>query len=725
MSADLAFSTNRRPGQLLFRFLRQGHALLATESARRLRPLIDFLAEFHLSGQAHGAVTPGRLLLSPEGEWDLDFFKIRAGSPDPLELEIYYPDGPGRTLEERQQNDIKALAAVLHLIITDHPPARPQRRAASLCLTGHPLAKAWPSALTSWVDRVLETPPGDVPPSLEEISTALRPEETAEPGTVSAEDHVELTQAEDAAAREEVSTPTPDSLGIEVVEIGEPPPVEPCMPAPQAISPEPAALPVPPPPLPPQLMETFAASITTVRLPNAMAGRPFAVELSGFEELSDTPADTRFEIPENLPTGLHLSNSLLSGTPAEPGEYEFSLLMLTNSPSGPLHPSGPFSPSPAAPAQPIRLQLTINPDPRSLWKNLPSDPSSQFPKPDTGIQTLGALTPAGIWSEKSPIPQPQPPLTVLGASLRGRSHAHTGAFRDDDMAMAWHPDQGWCVLAVADGAGSARFSREGSRLACQEILAFFTEAFSAPSCSSVNVTSISSPASPNTRPTNREDSLTLLAEAHARAPEDAAPAAALHETLTRQFQAAAARARLVIEKTATVHAAELRDFHTTLITVLLHPLADGRWFAAAFSIGDGAAAVIGAPDGNPCLLTKADSGDFAGQTIFLTMDQAQSDSQALASRVKTAILPSFEAIALVTDGISDPLFPSDTTLADPAHWDHLWQKELQPLLTKNPDPQIQAAALLDWMSFHSPGHHDDRTLILAVPSPLPVLPAAN
>ena len=49
---------------------------------------------------------------------------------------------------------------------------------------------------------------------------------------------------------------------------------------------------------------------------------------------------------------------------------------------------------------------------------------------------------------------------VLGASLRGRSHAHRGDHRDDAMAM--HADGELLLLAVTDGAGSSALSRIGA-----------------------------------------------------------------------------------------------------------------------------------------------------------------------------------------------------------------------------------------------------------------------
>ncbi|MDB6134978.1 MAG: protein phosphatase protein [Verrucomicrobiales bacterium] len=609
MSADLAFSKNRRPGQLLLRFLDSGHALFAAEPGRLLGPLIRFLREFHQSGQAHGAVMPGRLLVLPGGDWDLEFFKNRAGSPDALELEVYYPDGGGATapdlaLEIRQRRDIRALAAVVHLIITDHPPARRTRRVRKLA--DHPLAQAWPAAFIGLVDRVLDAGPDDP-------LTAL--------------------------------TDWMQALGVEE------------------------------PPMPPAVAVPPASDdgLPSVPLPNGMMGRPYAVELPALEEFAGGAAEgaAGMKITGGLPEGLHFDDGLLTGTPRQAGEFEI-VLHLPSAGGG-------------SPAGRRMLQLMVNPSPQSLWKNLPSDPGALFARPDTDTRFL---TGPGSGGEGR--------LTVIGASRRGRSHAHVGGFRDDDLGMAWHPGSGWYVLTVADGAGSARFSREGARTACAVVQAYFSEL----------------------EKDGAGESLAKRTEAHAQCPDDASAAQVLKSELCRHFEAAALLARRSLEATAQKNRAELRDFHTTLITVLLHPLADGQWFAAAFSIGDGAAAVIGLPGAvSGLLLTRADSGEFAGQTVFLTLDQSLATPEAVAARVRMAVLPGFKALFLVTDGVSDPWFPSDTALADPAGWSRLWG-EIQPLLLNAHDsPQAQAEALLHWMEFHSPGHHDDRTMVLAM-SPL-------
>lgn len=394
------------------------------------------------------------------------------------------------------------------------------------------------------------------------------------------------------------------------------------------------------PPAPVPAVSPPAPPPPSMRLPNAMVGREFSASLDEF--LGQPTALSE------LPAGLEIQDGILAGTPETAGEFEIVLRWQADASTD------------------RTAAITINPDPRSLWKNLTSDESADFWKPDTATASLS-----------------DGPLFVIGASTRGRSHAHVGSFRDDDLAMATFPGP-WHSLTVADGAGSAKFSRRGSQIVCREMTDHFDRYFA-----------------------DADNALTRLAGEE----PDSGP---LRTELYKQFGGAAIAARKAIEEQAAASSATLRDFHTTLITTLLHPLADGRWFVAAFSIGDGAAALIGAPGDEPCLLTRPDGGEYAGQTVFLTMKEALADADGIMARISVAVVADFQALVLATDGITDPRFDSETAIADPQVWTALWQ-EIQAEIAPADSRETAAAALLAWMNFHSPGHHDDRTLVLAAP----------
>jgi serine/threonine protein phosphatase PrpC len=626
MSIDHSFTSApvRQPSLQIF--LRQEHSRFIAEPGRLLQPLIHLLDSIHLAGKAHGAVMPSCILVSPSGEIDLEFFKARAGSPEQVEASTYYPDGYGDSAESSQRRDLQALGAVMHLIVADQPPASPARRVQRLA--EQPAAKDWPTGFIEMVDRLLDPGVASILPTLQEFSSTLDPV-------------APITNIADAAVAPEAETSVNPVTGPINLESGAV-----AMPVVEV-----EKLPVPLAPRPPE-----------VRLPNAMVGRGFSAEIvSTFA--GDLQILGRIELLSDVPPGLEFKDGLLAGKPEVAGEFEIHFRF---------HPSQPEMNRPNSLER--ILSLTINPDPRSLWRNTPSDQSDQFWKSDSAIDFLV-----------------DGPLSVLGASLRGRSHAHVGSFRDDDMAMVWIPASSWYSLTVADGAGSARFSRQGSKIACEVVKSQIADYFS-----------------------GEENRMSQLLTEQGNN-SDFLPS--VWNELYHLFGKTALQARKAIEDQALSIQATSRDFHTTLITALLHPLGDGRWFVATFSIGDGAAAIVSAPGGDPCLLTRPDGGDYAGQTVFLTMSEALATGESIMGRIQMAIIPEFDALILVTDGISDPRFDSEAALADPIAWSALW-RDLKLAMPTADSPKAAAEAVLNWMEFHSPGHHDDRTLILASRSPI-------
>jgi hypothetical protein len=123
-------------------------------------------------------------------------------------------------------------------------------------------------------------------------------------------------------------------------------------------------------------------------------------------------------------------------------------------------------------------------------------------------------------------------------------------------------------------------------------------------------------------------------------------------------------------------------------------------------MGDGAIAAYG-PRGKVRLMGTPDGGEFAGQTRFL--DRAALADAGFAKRIGIGRYSELNALLLMTDGVSDPRFETDAGLADPELWDKLWDELLPLVKLENPDE-----ALVDWLHFFTPGHHDDRTIAILV-----------
>jgi hypothetical protein len=252
-----------------------------------------------------------------------------------------------------------------------------------------------------------------------------------------------------------------------------------------------------------------------------------------------------------------------------------------------------------------------------------------------------------------------------------------GSFRDDDFWVQHDDASGWSLLMVADGAGSAKNSRWGSRLAVEaagkHIAAQLSGAFGA-------------------------DMTQALA---GWASDRVAASQAMHAPFYRLFQAASKLAVQAIEQEAESQGAAAKDYATTLLAAVVRRDGD-ETFLATFWMGDGAIAAYG-PQGKLRLMGKPDSGEFAGQTRFL--DRAALTDPDFGKRLGFGCYSGLNAVLLMTDGISDPRFETDNGLADAARWDALWD-EIGPLLAAS-EPQ---KALLEWLEFFTPGHHDDRTI---------------
>ncbi len=317
----------------------------------------------------------------------------------------------------------------------------------------------------------------------------------------------------------------------------------------------------------------------------------------------------------------------------------------------------------------LLANLAVIPDLRSLWISKPHDPTAPFAKDDED---------AGI---------SRGDLLCVAASKRGRSHAREGLFRDDDFALWTGGVGGWNIAVVADGAGSAKYSRRGSQIAVRTIVRDLPQLL-------------------DEHLTGQVDG--LVAE-HLKGVEgsDGRIKTQLYLSLaTAAFNAAKAigdEAAKVDERAAA--------FSTTLVLSVARKGPHG-WFIAGFAIGDGGAAIFDLPSRTVVPLSLADSGEFAGQTRFLQKSEFAAGYEEVAKRVFFDIRDSFTAVLAMTDGITDPKFPTDSAFASSDVWSSFWETDLsQSVLLSRDNPALERE-LLAWLDFWSPGNHDDRTIAI-------------
>ena len=277
---------------------------------------------------------------------------------------------------------------------------------------------------------------------------------------------------------------------------------------------------------------------------------------------------------------------------------------------------------------------------------------------------------------------------IVAASLRGRSHAQEGKPRDDAFRFA--TTHGWQVLAVSDGAGSACYSREGARLACEKAVAVCCERLDDESY---------------------RDGFEAYIKALSATPDETDKRKPVGDSLYTLLCHAANQARQTIAQEAGLQGKETRTYAATLLLCVAKHFPFG-WFVGSFWVGDGAIALY-RRDTTPhtvYLMGEPDEGEYGGQTRFLTMPEVFSDASALYRRLRFRLVDDFSALFLMTDGVSDPKFETTNNLKNAEKWDALWDELTAADALTNAAESEQA--LLEWLGFPSPGNHDDRTLLV-------------
>jgi hypothetical protein len=259
-------------------------------------------------------------------------------------------------------------------------------------------------------------------------------------------------------------------------------------------------------------------------------------------------------------------------------------------------------------------------------------------------------------------------------------------FREDDYRVSFHESSGWHLLVAADGAGSAKLSRRGSELACQASQAFLRKWLDDGGAAKLE-----------------EASAPLVVEGDA---------GKLKQQLYLWLVTAAHSSLKAIKEQAGLldPPRPAKDFHTTLLICAAKKLAEG-WVLVSFTIGDGGVG-IRRGDGTPIAFCEPDSGDFSGQTVFLTVNNVFDDAEKNMSRLHAAYVQDLSAVVLMTDGITDPRFPTEASLKDKACWDKFWAEVSEAAKFEDEGAE---ARLLKWLSFKSAGNHDDRTIVFLLP----------
>lgn len=406
-----------------------------------------------------------------------------------------------------------------------------------------------------------------------------------------------------------------------------------------------------------------------LRFPNGTVKKAYSFSFNLPTELI---SNIRLEGAEVLGLTLEVDNDgncILSGHPEVAGDYTLRLQYDTIE-------GEPYSELP--------IPVAFNPNPRDLWKNIPTDRDIPYYKEDS-VSELVRIEKCGYDSCKN----------MVAASQRGRSHAQEGRARDDHFRLYHSEDSDWYIIAVADGAGSAKFSRKGSEVACNSVIDYCRDQLEYnPELENAIAKYQSDPSNETQRRITTRLVVNLIYSAAVKAHEN-------------------------IKKTATANeGSRLKDFATTLMFAICKKF-ESEWFIASFWVGDGAMCLYDENKKVAKLLGTPDEGEFSGQTRFLTMPEIFKDKDLVSKRMRMTFAKDFTALFLMTDGISDPMFETDKNLNDYAKWEEFYNH----LKEGFPDDEIAGVdistdnanvdgQLLNWLDFWSPGNHDDRTIAI-------------
>jgi hypothetical protein len=279
------------------------------------------------------------------------------------------------------------------------------------------------------------------------------------------------------------------------------------------------------------------------------------------------------------------------------------------------------------------------------------------------------VPPVALW-EYLPVPNDEPDkhdeshsksvqspegLNLIGARVRGKMHKHNGTNCDDWFEFAISGD--WTIIAVSDGAGSKKFSRVGAKVSCQAAVDYLTE-----NLKSINIESLE---------TKEALQAALGRDANwAFTGKDIDSVQnTLHQAMKVAYDAVKKKAEACSQlvpyyKSLENRELDIKDLSATLLLAVHTTINVGETqysLVLTCQVGDGMLAAI-SKEGTLRLLGEADSGEFAGQTKFLTSQKKIYRENLIK---KTFVFPGdLKALMVMTDGVADDYFPNNPQILE-------------------------------------------------------------
>lgn len=270
----------------------------------------------------------------------------------------------------------------------------------------------------------------------------------------------------------------------------------------------------------------------------------------------------------------------------------------------------------------------------SLWKYLPIPSNEPEPAPEYINGTINF-----------------PGSRIIAARVRGKKHKHEGTNCDDWYEVANY--ERITFVAVSDGAGSKKFSRIGARESCKATIGYLVSSFEKlfadkPELKANLTLALNDP--------ECIEACSILAGAVQQAVIKA------HEAVEAAFYSR--KTNLEYEKVLG-RGLQLKDLSGTLLIAVMIPISETtkEQLVISCQIGDGMIAILnskGEFSNSVKLMGVPDSGDFSGETDFLTSSQMK-NIEALQYRTKISRTIA-DTVMVMSDGVADDYFPNETEI---------------------------------------------------------------
>jgi len=241
-------------------------------------------------------------------------------------------------------------------------------------------------------------------------------------------------------------------------------------------------------------------------------------------------------------------------------------------------------------------------------------------------------------------------LKLIGARVRGKMHKHQGTNCDDWFEFSTIGQ--WTIIAVADGAGSKKFSRIGAKVSCKTAVKSLEN--------SLNSYQFQEQA--------REEDLKINLNQDQNWMFIGEDFKFVQESLYKAFTDAYKEVEKESNKLKNYppyniagKELDIKDLSATLLIAVHTKIKvensnSSYDFVLTCQVGDGMLAAL-SHENNLQLLGKPDIGEHGGQTDFLTSKSKLSHPNLVQKTF--AFLGNLKALMIMTDGVADDYFPND------------------------------------------------------------------